>query len=247
MSVENGLQHTVFAVAVCGVADYARGMRRDLLLLSALLPLAFSIGCLREESTPFPDGLEPLEDCSPGFPGGEDNTPESINTAGGEDEENDWYWGHACGYVHADVDQVWAALQDADVVVDRRRVSEWEVTETDREPDYDVSFRVHNLVEDLLTVEYDIDWRQGIWEQDDDGVVESVAIRWQKTEGVAIIEVIQGSIVIQQVDEGVTSIEIVEHVKAPQFSGDEVEQFTIDLYGSMLAWLDGDPLPVYED
>ncbi|MCB9777467.1 MAG: hypothetical protein H6742_02760 [Alphaproteobacteria bacterium] len=223
-------------------------MRHDTKLLAGLLlPLPLAIACLKDESTPFPDGLEPLEDCSPGFPGGEDSTPEQINSAGGEDEDNDWYWGHSCGYIHADVDQVWDALQDADVIVDRRRVSEWSVTETDREPEYDVSFRVHNLVEDLLTVEYDIDWRQGIWEQSDDGVVESVAIRWQKTEGVAIIEVIEGSMVIQQVDDGVTSIEIVEHVKAPQFSGDEVEQFTIDLYDSALAWIDGKSLPVYDD
>ena len=211
-------------------------------MLSLLLMLP---DCLRDEVTPFPAGLEPIESCSAGFPESRDGdpSPESISTNSGE--RDDFKWASGCGFIDADVQTVWAALQDPDVVTDRRRVTSWELTEDGHEPDYDVSFRVHNVVEDILTVDYDIDWRQGVWEGEAEDP-HSVVARWQKTDGVAIIELLEGSIVLEAQDDGSCSLDVVEHLDAPGYSGDELEQYLQDLHASIVASVDGQPLPDWQ-
>ena len=210
--------------------------------LTGVLALA---GCQHDVITPFPTGLEPLETCSPGLPAARSDgtVPEDFNSASGQGDA--WIWAHLCGYVHGDVDMTWQALQDADVITDRRKVSQWDVTAWGDEPDYDVSFTVHDWVEDIITVEYDLSWREGIW-LEQDGVPRSVAIRWQKTEGTSFISLLEGSILVQTVDDGVVSVQVVEHLDAPQYQPDAVETYEQDLYASVVAWVHGDPLPVYD-
>ena len=200
-----------------------------LLLLAPLLA-----ACQKSVSTPFPDGLEPLEDCSAGMPdSGDGDYPQTALVASGETD--DWMYAHVCGYVQSDVDAAWQAIQDPDVVTDQ-----------DFEPEYEVSYRIHHLVEDILTVEYDIDWRQGVWEEDDDGV-QSVAARFQKTEGSSLIELIEGSLVLATVDEQVVSFELVVHHKSLGYQLDELELKATDLYDSVAAVATGQPLPTYDD
>lgn len=216
--------------------------------LPPLLPFLLTlVACQKSVSTPFPEGLEPLEDCSAGFPSeGDGAVPVDAQVSSGETE--DWMYVHVCGYVGGSVDDAWDAIQDADVVTDRRRVTEYAVTAQDHEPEYDVSFRVHHLIEDLITVEYDLDWRQGVWEQDDD-VVHSVAARFQKTEGSSFIELIEGSLVLEAVEEqdDRTAFSLVIHHKSLGYKLEELELKATDLYDSVAAVSAGQPLPTYSE
>ncbi|RME22930.1 MAG: hypothetical protein D6798_14610 [Deltaproteobacteria bacterium] len=212
---------------------------------TAALALGVGTGCLRDSVTPFPAGLEPLGTCSadPLPPTEADPTPQGFNTDFGEDDT--WKWATGCGYLDADVATVWQAIQDPEVVIDRRKVTEWTVTATDIEPEYDVSFRVHLLIDDIITVEYDTDWRQGVWEGTVDAPV-SVAARFQKTDGLALIELLEGSVLLDTTDDGGTAIEMVEHLVAPGYSAEELAVYLDDVYQSVLARAQGEPLPTYD-
>ncbi len=222
-------------------------MSRVLLRPLALAAAALSLGsgCLRDVVTPFPAGLEPLESCSatPLSATGGDDTPQGFSTNSGEDDA--WKWATGCGYLDADVSTVWLALQDADVVTDRRKVTEWSVTEDGHEPEYDVSFRVHLVIDDIITVEYDNDWRQGVWEGTIDDPI-SVAGRFQKTDGLALIELLEGSMLLESTDDGGTAIDLVEHLDAPGYTAEELAVYLDDVYRSVLARVNDEPLPTYD-
>lgn len=202
------------------------------------------LACQKNVATPFPAGLEPLSDCTAGFPGGEGAQPEEALATSGEGDGH--LYAHVCGYVHAPVETVWEAIQDPDVVTDRRRITEYELVGTDLDPDYDVSFRLHYLVEDILTVEYDVEWRQGVWEYGDQGQVQSVAARFQKVEGSSLIELIEGSVVLAATEDGHTSFELISHHQSLGYTADELQLKATDLYDSVVAFSHGDPLPTFE-
>ncbi len=109
-----------------------------------------------EELLVFPEGLAALAVNTAPLPDGEAETFEAV---WGEEYEYDWV--HGQGYIHAPVSEVWLAFQELDVVVDRAAVHEYGFT-GESDPDFDVSFRVHNRIYDLVTVEYERDWRQSI-------------------------------------------------------------------------------------
>ena len=207
-----------------------------ILLLSVL-------ACQKSVVPPFPAGLEPLADCSAGLPGADGQTPEEARSVSGEGEEH--LYAHVCGYVHAPVETVWEAIQDPDVVSDRRRIAEYALVESDIDPDYDVSFLLHYLVEDIITVEYDVEWRQGVWEADDEDRL-SVAARFQKVEGSSLIELIEGSVVLAEAEAEVTRFELISHHKSIGYTADELELKATDLYDSVVAFSHGEPLPTYE-
>lgn len=204
------------------------------------------LACFGDEITPFPAGLEPLEDCSAGYPSasGSDDTPQGILTNSGQEE--DWRWATGCGYLDADVATAWRAIQDEDVVTDRRKASQWERADDGHEPDYDVSFRVWTEVEDILTVDYTIDWRQGVWEGDAEAP-ESVVARWQKTDGIEIIELLEGSILLDATEDGGSRIQVVEHLEAPGYDPEDLAQYIEDLHASIVAAAAGQALPAYEE
>jgi hypothetical protein len=201
-----------------------------MLLRATVLLLAACGG----REVPFPDGLEPLETNTAVFP--EDEAEILAFECGAA---GDWDFCHARGFVHADVADTWDALKEPDVGVDRRRVEEWTV-EHDVEDGYDVSYRVHTRVEDLVTVEYDLTWRQGAVDDD------IAAIRWQKTEGSSLVEVLEGSVVLEQQGD-VTAVEIVQHLGTPAANDVEnMQAYLEDLHRSVVAWTRGDELPTYD-
>ena len=193
--------------------------------------IVWLLACGSKE-TVFPAGLEPLAPNAAVFPA--QDTEEVDLVVGSEDAFD---WANARGFVHAPLADVWTALKQPDTTVDRRAVDEWTV-DFDVEPDYDVSYVVHNRVVDLVTVEYDLTWRQG--ESD-----EAVSARWQKTAGASIIDLLEGSIVLTAVEDDVTSVEIVEHLKTPGDETGRLTSFFTDLWASLVAASHGEPLPVY--
>jgi len=197
--------------------------------------LLASLACQRELE--FPDGLAPLEENLAPDPEGEGDWPEELSMVSGDD--GDLHWTHARAYVHASVEAVVAAVEEPEVGVDRRRVAEWDA-ETLDDPDYDLSYVVHTTVVDLVTVEYDLTWRHG---QVDDTVW---GTRFQKTEGDALIKLIEGSIVTAEVVNGVTEVQVIYHLEAPMTSTEDTESFVTDFYASGTAAAHGEPLPTYE-
>jgi hypothetical protein len=197
-------------------------------------PLFIVIAGCGSEPTEFPPGLEPLTPNAAVFP--EDESESADVVLGSEDAFD---WANARGYVHAPLATVWLALKQPDTAVDRRAVDEWTV-DYDVEPDYDVSYVVHTRVVDLVTIEYDLTWRQGAIDE------EVVALRWQKTDGASIIDLLEGSIVLTAIDDEVTSVEIVEHLQTPGDESERLQTFFTDLWASVVAASHGESLPTYE-
>jgi hypothetical protein len=159
----------------------------------------------------------------------------------GSTSSYDWVDGAA--YVHASLSAVWAAMQDPNVCADRRQVSSYTVT-TDDEPDYDVSFVIHNTVNQTITVQFDNSWRQDATMGTKEQPLQVIAA-YQKTAGTTFIGLMAGSFVAQQLDDGNTSLELVEHLQAFEQGASTAQQTLTDFYASILASVKGQPLPTY--
>ena len=215
------------------------GLRSTSVLLVALVQW----GCFGVETTVFPDGLEPLEDNRAVAPprNGDGAYPESLGIARGYADGT--YWVHARGHLAAPISAVWAAARDPEVCADRRKVDRWQST-PDVEMEYPFSYRIHNEVDDIIFVEFDVTWRHGPVE----GTIEApeiVAGRWQKTWGSTVIEVLAGSVVLRRVGDDITEVELIEHLQATASTGDEAESYLRDYFASMGARAKGSPLPTY--
>lgn len=209
--------------------------------MRTLAPLLLLTGCFGSETTVFPPGLEPLEaENRAEWPAGS-GYPETLSLAeGAYDEDLDWV--HARGYLHAPLADVYAALRTPDVDVDRREVDSWTVT-WDVE-DYPTSYVIHNRVDDVITVEFDVTWRHAAVEGTE-SEPEKTAARWQKTEGSPVITVLEGSAVAWEVADGVTALELQENLESIQSDTHTIASYLTDLFGSVRATVHGEPLPEY--
>jgi predicted small lipoprotein YifL len=211
--------------------------------LGALFVLMALPACGPEKPLVFPDGLTPLDEVNEApAPGNENHFPEEIVTVSGITPEYGWV--HARAFVHAPLAATWAAMHDPDVSVDRRAVSEWTI-EHDVETGYDFSYRVHNIVHDLITIDFDITWRHGVV-QGSPSAPTVVAARYQKTAGSSVISLLTGSVIARRVDDRITAIEFIEHLRALATGPDIAERFIRDYYASIVARVHGRPLPTYE-
>jgi hypothetical protein len=212
-------------------------------LIAALALVASVASCGGDDASLFAPGLEPLEVSTAVRPAATtgQQCPEAMNVVSGE--TGAYSFGHGRGCVHGSLAQVWAAMRDPEVGVDRRRVGEYTVTRN-VEPQYPVSFRVHNVVHDIIDIEFDLTWRLGPL----DGTNEEprvVAARYQKTYGSTYIEVLAGSVVARPIDGDVTEIEVVRHVKGTGVGAAEIELYLRDFFASVTARVHGMPLPRY--
>ncbi|MBI2895830.1 MAG: hypothetical protein HYY06_19895 [Deltaproteobacteria bacterium] len=211
--------------------------------MSALASPACVSGCFGNERTSFPEGLEPLEENVAELPAptDEDPTPEAISVASGSNDDHIWV--HARAYVDAPLERSWEALRNPDAVADRRKVAEYSVV-WDVEPEYPFSFRIHNVVDDIITVEFDVTWRQGLAA----GTVEdpgAVAIRYAKTWGTTFITRLEGSIVATPVDDETTLLDMIELLDAAGGGAEAVASYLTDLHASVVAVAHDRPLPEY--
>lgn len=216
-------------------------MRIAVLSLSSVV----FIGCNRDIKTPFPAGLEPLEDNKASWPSGS-GYPEELSCKSGTAEEADlgeYTWVHCKTYVNHPIEDVFEAYQKPRVMVDRRAVNEIKV-QWDVEPEYDVSYKVSHVVYDPITVDFDYVWRHG----DVDGYEDeftAAGTRWQKTYGTEYIELIRGSIFTSEIDEENTGLEIVLHQKTLRDDEALMMDYLRDLMTDILADTDGRDLPSY--
>ena len=192
-----------------------------------------------------PEGLDPLEESNmadlPAARDGDDY-PEELSLVGDEGDEYDW--AHGAGYIHASVSDCWSAIQDPEVVVDRQRVTSWTV-ETDVEPEYDVSFVLHETSEDIVTVEFDVTWIQGRT-AGEEGAPTAVVGRWAKTGGTELIYLLEGSIELTELESDVTEISLMEHLDTPGSDETDIYPVLQGLFDSIVARVNGEALPTYE-
>ena len=203
------------------------------------LLLGSVVACRREEVT-FPDRLSPLEENRAPWPDPGTEAPEVVS--GGD---SDLWWAHSRGYVQAAPAEVWAALADPDVVVDRREVDVWEVTD-DPVPAFDRSFLIHHVVQDVITVDYDLTW---VWELQEGTPAAPLRVvaQWDKTAGTPFIDQLTGTLELEAVpdDPDRTAISAVDHLEAALRDDRTIVQYLEDLHASIVAASHGEPLPTY--
>jgi hypothetical protein len=203
----------------------------------AALALAL-IGCA-DPKVPFPPGLEPLEDNRAAFPKGD--FPETLSVVVGESEaEGGYSWCHGKGYVRRPIAGVYDALTTPRVNADRRKIDDFTVT-WDVEPEYEHSYVLHNVVEDVITVEYDVTWRHGSLD-DEEGALSEIGTRWQKTEGSTVIELLRGSAYTWAVDDQTTAVELILHQRSLVDDAPLVQGYLEDFFADIVAHAHGDEL-----
>ena len=214
--------HRTFGV---GQRPHRNRLRCGFFLFSVLLT-----ACTDDKPVAFPDGLEPLEEIKVDLPVGtsSDPFPEEINWESGD--EGDYGWIHARGYIKSSPSQVWAALREPTVFVDIDKVVEYTVEEQNSS-EYDYVFVVDNLVEDIVDVEFVVEWRHGVVDGDLNEPT-MVGVRWQKVSGTEFIESLEGSIVLLSVKDepNVTEVQIIEHLSALMDQEDNAIDYVTGLY-----------------
>jgi hypothetical protein len=190
-------------------------------------------GCQDDIETPFPAGLEPLEDnklaANPDGPFVEELRVMSSNT--------DMIRVYARGFVLAPIDQVWEASKNPEANVAKCSTTTQTIT-PDNETQYESSFLVHYVVNDILTVEWDDQWRYGRI------TPELGMIKHQKVQGSDFISLSEGTIqVLATSDPGVTELSFVEHLEAIQATASDVVEGVQHNYDALVAVAHGNPIP----
>lgn len=212
---------------------------------TVLLVAALLGGCFGEDETPFPPGLEPLEEehlaPAPEPRDGEDYPEELVLVQAQAELIPRTPAVHARGFIRAPIADVWEALRDPDVGADRRTFASWTVTRG-IEPEYDFSYVIHSVIQNVITVEYDVTWRHGVVE----GTIEEptlVAARFQKTAGSTVIMDLRGSVVLYAREDGVTEVEIIEYLQAIASDHGNIEGFLRDMFAELVIRSHGGDLP----
>lgn len=209
---------------------------------ASLALLLSTSACLRDVVTEFPDGLAPLEDNT--APAVDELSDESISFETGERDDG-LFWLHGRGVVHARLSDVIEALSDPQVVTDRRGVTRF-TTEFDVEDNYEVSFDTFLTKVDILTVEWTLTWRGSVVQGDsDDPAV--FAMRYQKTDGAAILDVMEGSITATALNGNRTELALIQHLKAPLTTEDDLLCYQQDLFDEVVLTTRGEDLPEYTE
>lgn len=201
------------------------------------------VACGPPPLPPLPADLAPLDEVNeaplpaPGY-------PEEFNTV--SVSEVDFDWAHGRGYIERPISRVWNALQDPDVLVDRRFVAKWDVLKG-IDPTRAASWRVRSVVHDILTIDFDVEWRL-------DAVggstrsPEEVAGRARKVAGSTFINQLDDSVILRAVDDGVTLVELMRHSKtfnSGKRGRKENEQYLRDIYETLRERAHGRAFPVW--
>jgi len=215
-------------------------MRRATALALALAlasPALVCGGCQDDVSTPFPPGLEPLEDDP--VPAVTSGFTEVLVT---QTSDTDYIHVYGRGYVLVPPATLWQAAQAPDPMVAICSTDQQQVT-VGNEPTYAYSFLVHYIVNNILTVEWDDQWRYGVI----DGTAAAPTlgmIKHQKVQGSDFIRLSEGTIqVLATADPGVTELAFVEHLDSVGASTADVLKGIQHNYDALVAVGHGQPIP----
>jgi hypothetical protein len=187
--------------------------------------------------TNFPPGLEPWETnaAMPPAPAMGMEFPEQLSMVSR-------YWGdgssissvHARGYIDAPVADVARAARDPQTGFDPTASDGLTVLAYDIDPTYTWTYRTHVTTHAFVVVDWFLEWREGVVEGTTDAPT-IYAVRWQKVDGNAQIEVMEGSLVLRRVDghPEITAVEYQYHLKAPLSNAVTVRNYLTSIYGRL--------------
>lgn len=206
--------------------------------LALVLALVLLGGCQDNVATPFPPGLEPFAD---GDAPGDLDLPDGEGLATQASTEG-MIRVYGRGRVLASPAAVWAAEQVPEAMVARCNTSRHAVT-PDTEPDHALSFLVHYVVDDILTVEWDDQWRGDVVDGTGDAPALAM-VKHQKVQGSDFIYVSEGSILLRKTDDpDATELWFVEHLRALSGSTDQVVRGMRDNFDALVALVHDQPIP----
>jgi hypothetical protein len=211
--------------------------------LLATAALLASAGCQDNIATPFPVGLEPLEDNLVPVQQGGDKLEMLRTTSTDVDSEIAIY---GRGYVLVAPTAVWPASKVPEANDAVCSTNEQIVT-PNNDTVYEYSFLVHYVVNNILTVEWDDQWRWGTI-QDGTGSGSDAAffgmVKHQKTQGSSFIELSEGTMQVTATDDpNVAELAFVEHLKAAGGGVSDVLAGVQHHYDSIVAVAHGNPIP----
>jgi hypothetical protein len=211
--------------------------------LLATAALLASAGCQDNVTTPFPVGLEPLEDNLVPVQQGGDKLEMLRTTSTDVDSEIAIY---GRGYVLVAPTVVWPASKVPEANYAACSTNS-QMVMPNNDTTYEYSFLVHYVVNNILTVEWDDQWRWGTI-QDGTGSGSDAAffgmVKHQKTEGSSFIELSEGTMQVTATDDpNVAELAFVEHLKAAGGGVSDVLAGVQHHYDSIVAVAHGNPIP----
>lgn len=217
-----------------------RGFARVTMGTSAVLLAGLLLsGCFSDTVTPFPEGLEPWEELTllppEGTPGNE--YPEQLAVS--STKRPDYHSVQGAAYLPFDLESVYAAMREPEVTVDHARVDRYTIV-SDVEPQYDHSHVIHNEVDDIITVDFDVNWRFGTEQLGDE--TQRAAGRWQKTRGTQFITTLRGSVIATPIERNVTMIQVLMQLDAAAEGDGPAKAFVHDYHNNIRATLRGEPI-----
>ncbi len=206
--------------------------------LTFVLVVAGLAGCQDDVSTPFPPGLEPLEDNRvPDATGAPKEELRSVQGRSGGTAQV-----HGRGYVFTDPARLWALTKDPQAMVARCRTNSQTVMLGD-DPMYELDFVVHYVVNDIVTVEWDDQWRYGVVDGDPDDPMLGM-IRHQKIQGSDFITLSEGTVQVLATDDpNLSELAFVEHLNAVTANANDVLEGMQDNYARLVALAHDLPRP----
>lgn len=204
-----------------------------------VIALVLVAACQDDVKTPFPEGLEPLEDNPvPDL----DGHPEELRLSS---SEKDYIRIYGRGYIHAEPAAVWTATKDPEVMAAICKTSTHTIM-LGAEPGserYELAYVVHYFVDDILNVEWDDAWRYGTIVGTPDALADGM-IKHQKIQGSDFITLSVGTVEILATDDPeITEISFVEYLDAVQASTLDVAISVKHNYDTIVAAVHHTPVP----
>jgi hypothetical protein len=211
------------------------------LLSTCFAFICFLPGCQHDTTTVFPPGLEPVatDSVAPPNADGGDSYPETLSLVQGS--TSDYNYVFATGYVDASIEDVWAAFKMPNVVVDRHAITSYTVT-PNVETGYDVSFLTAYTIDSIVTVSYDLTWREGVV-AGTEADPSQVSVVYQKTSGSSFVSLMDGSIQLNSVSATVTELQFAQRMNAMDTDSSNIASWTNEIFSSVVAQVHGKSLP----
>jgi hypothetical protein len=205
-------------------------MPRTALATLAAPALALALAACQENViTPFPPGLEPFDDSE---------APGNLPTPAAEEllttsSSDGMIRAYGRGLVLAPPSALWTLAKLPEAMMARCNTDQQTLT-PDNEPAHEMSFLVHYVVNDILTIEWDDQWRGDILAGTADAP-EFVRLKHQKVAGSSFIYSSEGTVEIHATeDPAATELWFVEHLDAISGSTDQVIGGMRDNYTALL-------------
>jgi len=205
---------------------------------SALLAGAALVACQHDVHTPFPSGLTPLED---------NPLPEQMTGPYAEglqttSTDTDYIRVYGRGYVLVSPAVLWAAAKSPAPNIAVCSTNQQIITDNN-DPNYEYAFLVHYVVNNVLTVEWDDQWRFGTVDGTPAAPTLSIT-KHQKTNGSSFIRLSEGTIQLAATDDpNVSELSFVEHLDAVSASTADVVKGMQHNYDSLVAVGHGGAVP----